>query len=143
MIDAVLITFRKFIPILASNRSTGSVFARDLGGVLIGVILSQIVPVISIPLIAEVFEPSVYGQYALVMSITTVFAVIACGRMELAIALPKSDSEAGAVLQACLLIASAIATCSFVFAIIAYLFFETSWTVIPFSMVKFQRIVFI
>lgn len=77
---------------------------------------------LTIPIITRLYEPSVFGEFQLLLSVLTLFSVISTFKYEMAIALSKSDKEANYVftLNLILLILTTI-----VFLIIFYYF--SSW----------------
>jgi O-antigen/teichoic acid export membrane protein len=79
-------------------------FGVDVGKLVSGTIVAQIVGICLTPLITRIFNPEIYGVAAIFTSIVSIIVVIACMRYELAILLPKEDKDAGALFLACLLI---------------------------------------
>ena len=60
----------------------------------IGTTIAQAIPVLISPILTRLYSPSDFGLFALYFSISTILAIIASGRYELAIVLPKRDNEA-------------------------------------------------
>ena len=59
-----------------------------------GTVIAQAVPVLISPVLSRFYTPADFGVYALYVSLTSVFAVLATGRYEFALMLPKSDRKA-------------------------------------------------
>lgn len=68
-------------------------FARDTSLVAMGSIVSQIINIVTIPLLTRFYKPEEFGLLALFIAITSIFATIATLRYESTILLPKDDSE--------------------------------------------------
>jgi O-antigen/teichoic acid export membrane protein len=56
--------------------------------------IAQIIPLLAEPFLTRLFPPEDFGLLALFISISSLFAVIATGRYELAIMLPSKEKEA-------------------------------------------------
>lgn len=91
---------------LESDKSTSikSHFSRDILTLVTGTTISQIITILSAPIITRLYGPEAYGLLAIFTSITSLVGVIICLRYELAIMLPKSDEEAANVFGLCILI---------------------------------------
>ena len=63
--------------------------------------LSQLIAIIVYPLITRIYNPAVFGEFTLILSITSILSLIATGKYELAILLPKSEKKAVALFQLC------------------------------------------
>ncbi|MDD4133107.1 MAG: oligosaccharide flippase family protein, partial [Methanocorpusculum sp.] len=79
-------------------------FGRDVGKLVSGTVIAQVVGICLTPVITYIFSPEIYGVASTFISIVSIIAVIACMRYELAILLPKDNTDAGAVFLACLII---------------------------------------
>jgi len=71
-----------------------SAFGVDVLTLVTGTTIAQIITVLASPVITRLYGPETFGILALFTSITSIIAVIACMRYELAIMLPESDGEA-------------------------------------------------
>lgn len=71
-----------------------SEFGKNVLTLMTGSTIAQIVPVAMTPVLTRLFSPDEFGIFAFYMSIATFLAVIATGRYEQAIVLPKSKTEA-------------------------------------------------
>ncbi len=68
---------------------------------LTGNVLAQALPVLITPFISRLFSVEEFGLFALYSSIATFFMVVAAGRYEMAILLPRDDKDAVNVLFLC------------------------------------------
>lgn len=59
-----------------------------------GTTIAQIVPILFSPFLSRIYTPADFGTLALYMSIASIIAVFATGRYEMAVMLPKKDSDA-------------------------------------------------
>ncbi len=78
-----------------------------------GATLAQAIPIAISPILTRIYTPEDFGILALYMSISSVLAVIATGRYELAIMLPKKDDEAMNLVVLSMLISFFISIVSF------------------------------
>lgn len=59
-----------------------------------GTFLSQLIPFLVSPILTRLFTPEQFGEFGLFFSIAMIITVFITGRYEMAIMLPKKDSEA-------------------------------------------------
>ncbi|MEL7548347.1 oligosaccharide flippase family protein [Pseudomonas protegens] len=71
-----------------------SSFARSVITLMTGTGLAQIVPIALSPILTRLYTPQDFGVFALYGSICAILAVLVTGKYELAIVVPKHDSEA-------------------------------------------------
>jgi O-antigen/teichoic acid export membrane protein len=67
---------------------------RDIGTVALGATISQIIAVVSIPLLTRIYTPEDFGAYSVYSAILAILAVTCTLRYELAIPLPQSEVKA-------------------------------------------------
>jgi len=67
-----------------------------------GTALGQLIAVLSSPVLARLYSPSVFGAYTTVSSIVTAVSTVATLRMEFAVPLPAERDLARAVIRACI-----------------------------------------
>lgn len=70
-----------------------------------GTVLAQAVPIAIIPILTRIFTPEDFGLLALYGAFVSILGVIATGRYEIAIMLPKENEEARVLLQVSALVA--------------------------------------
>jgi O-antigen/teichoic acid export membrane protein len=61
--------------------------------------MSQILPVVMLPIFAKFYTPDEFGHFAIFMSICAILSVFSTGRYEFAILKPKEDAEAFLIFQ--------------------------------------------
>ena len=71
---------------------------------LTGNMIAQLIPLLITPILSRLFSVEEFGVFALYSSIATFFMVIAAGRYETAILLPKEDKDAVNILALSFLI---------------------------------------
>jgi O-antigen/teichoic acid export membrane protein len=59
-----------------------------------GTTIAQAIPIAISPILTRLYTPEDFGMFALYMSVASVISVVATGRYELAIMLPKKDEDA-------------------------------------------------
>ncbi len=69
-------------------------FGRNVLTLMTGTTVAQAIPIAISPILTRLYTPDDFGVYALYISIVRVLSVIATGRYELAIMLPKKDKDA-------------------------------------------------
>lgn len=74
-------------------------FVKNFLTLLTGTSVAQAIPILISPLLSRIYTPDEFGLFALFFSIVSAFAVIAAGRYEGAIMLPKEDAEAGNIMS--------------------------------------------
>jgi O-antigen/teichoic acid export membrane protein len=83
-----------------------SEFGKNVLTLMTGSTLAQILPIALTPVLTRLFSPEEFGAYTFYMSIVTFLLVIAAGRYEQAIVLPKEDKDAINILALCFTILS-------------------------------------
>lgn len=85
-----------------------SEFGRNVFTLMIGTGISQVIPLVISPILTRLYAPNHFGVFSLYVAIVTVISVIATGRYELAIMLPRKDSDASNLLVLSICIAAII-----------------------------------
>ena len=83
-------------------------FAKNVLTVMTGTILAQAIPIAILPILTRIFTPEDFGLLALYGAFVAILGVVATGRYEIAIMLPKQDDDAKILLQISVLIALVI-----------------------------------
>jgi len=76
------------------KRILNSEYFRNTLTLVSGNTIAQIIPLLAEPFLTRLFPPEDFGLLALFISISSLFAVIATGRYELAIMLPSKEKDA-------------------------------------------------
>ena len=69
-------------------------FASDVLTLAGGTTFAQIITIVSVPVLTNLYRPEDFGVWALYISITSIISVIACMRYEYSIMLPEYDEDA-------------------------------------------------
>ena len=100
-----------------------SPFAKAVFALSSGTALAQAVPIVLSPLLTRFYTPKDFADYALFISVLTLILVIANGRYELAILLPKEDGKAYQLSFISIAITLILCFCSlFIVTIILFLY---------------------
>lgn len=81
-----------------------SEFTRNVLTLMTGTTIAQAIPIAISPILTRIYTPEDFGIFALYISIASIFSIIATGRYELAIILPKKDKDAINIVALSLLI---------------------------------------
>ncbi len=71
-----------------------SEFVKNVFALFTGTVLAQVIPIAVAPLLTRIYSPQDFGLLAIYVSLSGLFGIIATGRYELAIVLPKEDKDA-------------------------------------------------
>jgi O-antigen/teichoic acid export membrane protein len=80
---------KKFLKQIRTNT-----FIKNTLILITGTTIAQAIPIIVSPFLTRMYSPSDFGTFGLYIAITAIISVIATGRYELAIMLPKKDEDA-------------------------------------------------
>jgi len=94
-------------------------FSKNVSILASGTIIVQIISFLLSPVLSRLYTPEDYGLFAVFTSIISILTVMCCLRYELAIVLPKSDSEALSLLRLCIYLISIL---SFLVLVIVLIF---------------------
>ena len=70
-----------------------SEYVRNTLTLVSGNSLAQLIPLLAEPVLTRLFPPQDFGLLALFISISSLFAIVATGRYELAVMLPRKDKD--------------------------------------------------
>ena len=96
-----------------------SEFSRNVLTLMTGTTIAQAIPIAISPILTRIYTPEEFGLFALYVAIASILAVIATGRYELAIMLPKKEEDA---FQITLLASLITVTISFIILVIMLIF---------------------
>jgi len=71
-----------------------SEFSRNVLTLMTGTTIAQAIPIAISPILTRIYTPEDFGVFALFLAITGVFSVVASGRYELALMLPRKEEDA-------------------------------------------------
>ena len=81
-----------------------SEFSRNVLTLMTGTTIAQAIPIAISTILTRIYTPEDFGIFALYMSIASMIAVVATGRYELAIMLPKKDEDAVSIVALSIII---------------------------------------
>ncbi|MCD4704788.1 oligosaccharide flippase family protein [bacterium] len=90
-------------------------FSKGVLTLVSGTALAQLIPFLIMPLLSRLYTPDDFGVFGLFMAISSLIAVIATGRYELAIVLPKRNKDAVNLLFVSILISVFISIITLIF----------------------------
>jgi O-antigen/teichoic acid export membrane protein len=73
---------------------------RNVLTLLGGTALAQVLPLLLTPLLTRLYAPEAFGALALLLAVVNPLALLASGRLELTVPLPKEDASAQALVRA-------------------------------------------
>ena len=73
-------------------------FVTNFITMLTGNTISQLIPFAVASILTRIFLPTEFGLFSNVLAISTLFGIVSCGRLELAIPLPKEKNKAQDIL---------------------------------------------
>lgn len=79
---------------MISKLKPKSEFSRNVLTLMTGTTISQALPIAVAPILTRIYSPEDFGLFAFYFAIVSILAVLATGRYELAIALPKKRDDA-------------------------------------------------
>jgi O-antigen/teichoic acid export membrane protein len=85
---------------------------------LTGNTISQLIPFLVASFLTRIYLPSEFGVFSNVLALSTLFGIVSCGRLELAIPLPKEKNESQDILFTALFFTFLITILSFVIFIL-------------------------
>lgn len=94
-----------------------SEFNKNVATLFIGTTLAQAIPILLAPILTRIYEPAHYGEFSLFFSLTNILGIIAAGRYDMAIILPKEKHEADHLQILCYVISIFIGICLLIIVI--------------------------
>ena len=82
-----------------------SIFLKKTFVLLSGTLIAQLIPFLLAPIISRLYSPIQMGEFAIYSSIVAVLTVVAAGRYEIAILIPKFKTDALHLIFGCITIA--------------------------------------
>lgn len=98
-----------FITALSNRLRLRSDFTKQVLTLATGTAAAQVLTILAAPLLTRLYRPEDYGVFALFGAVVGLCALLASGKYDLAILIPKEDAAATALVGACLLITSVTA----------------------------------
>lgn len=104
-----------------------SEFTKHIITLVSGTGIAQLITLASTPILSRLFLPAEFASYTLFTAFFGVISVIAAGRFELAILLPKDEEESYDLVKLSSVIAIAVASITFIGILIYDLYFYKFW----------------
>ncbi|MBU1667493.1 oligosaccharide flippase family protein [bacterium] len=95
-----------------------SEFSRNVLTLMTGTTIAQAIPIAISPILTRIYTPEDFGLFALYISIAAIISVVATGRYELAIMLPKKDGDAANIVVLSFLLSFLVSFISFLIVFI-------------------------
>jgi len=76
-----------------------SEFAKNVSTLVAGTGLAQAITLLSTPILSRIYNPEEFAVFALFVSISAIIGVVAAGRYEMAIVLPKDNADGKAIVR--------------------------------------------
>lgn len=99
-----------------------SEFSKNVLTLMTGTTIAQAIPIAISPILTRIYTPEDFGVFALYMSIAAIISVIATGRYEMAIMLPKEDEDVKSIVKLIMILLSAV---TFITFLIVFFFNHT------------------
>lgn len=96
-----------------------SEFSKNVLTLMTGTTIAQAIPIAISPILTRIYTPEDFGVFALYISIASILSVIATGRYEMAIMLPKKDEDAINIVALSIIISFFV---SFISLLIVFIF---------------------
>ncbi|MBD2292141.1 oligosaccharide flippase family protein [Anabaena sphaerica FACHB-251] len=85
-----------------------SEFTRNVLTLMTGTTIAQAIPIAITPILTRIYTPEDYGVFAMYTAIISIISVIATGRYELAIILPRKESDGANIVVLSVVIAAGV-----------------------------------
>jgi len=86
-------------------------FARNVLVLMTGTAAAQVIGIAISPLLSRLYTPAEYGVYGVFIAVTTLLSTVSGGRYEMAVVLPKRDSDSLSVVALTILVAALVSAC--------------------------------
>lgn len=103
---------------LISKLKPKSEFSKNVITLMTGTTIAQAMPIAISPILTRIYTPEDFGIFAIYMAVVSIISIIATGRYEMAIMLPKEEEDVTSIVKLTLLILSTITVILFLIVII-------------------------
>ena len=104
---------------MISKLKPKSEFTRNVLTLMTGTTIAQAIPIAISPILTRIYTPEDFGVFALYMSLLMIFGNLAAGRYEMAILLPKNNTDAKHIVVVAIIL-SFITSLIFFFLIVLF-----------------------
>lgn len=95
-----------------------SEFSKNIITLMTGTTIAQAIPIAISPILTRIYTPEDFGIFAIYLAITSIIAVIATGRYEMAIMLPKEEKDVKSILKLIIILLSIVTFATFLIVFI-------------------------
>lgn len=85
-----------------------SEFSRNVLTLMTGTTIAQAIPMAISPILTRIYTPEDFGVFAIYMSMAAIISIMATGRYEMAIMLPKEDEDVKKIVKLIVMILSSV-----------------------------------
>ena len=83
-----------FLYVAITKKKKLSKFYQNIIKLFTSISIAQIIPIVILPILTQYFSPEQFGVYGLYVSICSIFGIVASGKYDVAIMLPKKKIDA-------------------------------------------------
>src|SRR5680860_1336201 len=91
-------------------------FNRNVLTLMTGTGIAQVIPLAITPILTRIYSPEQFGVFALFIAIASSLSIVATGRYELAIMLPRKDTDAANITVLSMIINCFVSSLLFIIA---------------------------
>jgi O-antigen/teichoic acid export membrane protein len=108
-------------------------FSKDLGILLSGTLIAQAIPVLVSPMLTRLYTPENFAGLAILMAWFNPLSYLASGRYEIAVLLPKEETEAIELVRVSSLWSIAVSLILLIISVFYFLFHPLPFALIPYK----------
>ncbi|WP_323593460.1 oligosaccharide flippase family protein [Aliarcobacter butzleri] len=90
-----------------------SEFSRNVLTLITGTTIAQAIPIAISPILTRIYTPEDFGLFALYMAIVSIITIIATGRYEMAIILPKEEEDVKSIVKLTMILLTTVTFITF------------------------------
>lgn len=91
-------------------------FNRNVLTLMTGTAIAQVIPIAITPILTRIYSPEQFGVFALFIAITSCLSIVATGRYELTIMIPRKDTDAANITVLAMVINCCVSSLLFIIA---------------------------
>lgn len=93
-------------------------FSRNVLTLMTGTTIAQAIPIAISPILTRIYTPEDFGVFALYIAIASIISVVATGRYEMAIMLPKEEEDVKSIVKLIMILLSTVTFISFLIVLV-------------------------
>jgi len=102
------------------HKLSQTAFVKQFSLMFAGSAIAQLIGLCIVPVLSRIYTPAQFGEAAFYLSLSTVFAVLACGRFDHAIVLPADEQQALGLFRLCLSITVLVSACALLVCLLIF-----------------------